>query len=122
MKYSLSFGGRSPIIAEGNVEGESLILFYELEKVSYKLTVSSRRVLHETLGDGLSLEFREGEETCGTLRLGSRSAPYPVHCTSLKITPSSPLGLTSGFSALIRFTAPQSPTQTVTFVVHPTMG
>lgn len=118
MKYEVSFVGRPTALAEGRTEGDSLVLYYESEKVNYKLSVSRRRVVHQTLGDGLSLEFCEGEKSFGTLRLGSRSASYPVYCSRLKVELFGS-DISSGFSAAVSFNAPRSPTETVTFVVRP---
>ncbi len=85
MKYLLSFGGNPPVEADGGYDGETLTLRYSLDGSDFVLSASPRKLLHETVGDGLTLEFEEGKRTAGTLRSGAMTAPYPVYCTRLNI-------------------------------------
>jgi len=86
MKYLLSFGDNSPVEAEGNEDGETLTLRYTLDGANFILAVSPCKVLHQTVGDGLTLEFEEGKRTVGTLRSGQFSAPYPIYCNKLDVS------------------------------------
>lgn len=85
MKYLLSFGGNQPVEAEGSYDGETLTFNYVLDGTNFILAVSPDSVFHQTVGDGLTLEFTEGKRTVGTLRSGQFSAPYPIYCNKLKI-------------------------------------
>lgn len=85
MNYTITFGQNAPADARGEYADGALTLYYRSGGADYILVISPEKVVHKTVGDGLSLEFVGGRRTVGTLRCGSSSAPYPIYCNRLKV-------------------------------------
>ena len=78
------------VIAEGEYDGGVLTLHYSYDGAGYRLIVEEGCVKSLRLGDTeITLEFRPGQETLGTLKGGGTAGNFSIftHELKIKLTP-----------------------------------
>ena len=80
-------GDALAVIGDGNYAEGKLVIGYLFDGAGYTLEVSGNCVRHERRSDVLmSLEFRHGELTYGSLRSGELNGQLPIYTHELKIS------------------------------------
>lgn len=76
-----------PVIAEGNCAEGVLALDYVFDGAKYSLKVSEDCVWHDRYGEmRMSLKFRLGELTCGSLKSGALNGDFDIFTHELIIS------------------------------------
>lgn len=76
-----------PVIADGKYDGGVLSLNYVFDGAEYSLKVSANSVYHDRYGDiRMSLEFRLGELTCGSLESSGMNGDFDIFTHELDIS------------------------------------